>query len=694
MKRKVNVFLSVVLLLVIAISALYFIGVNFTGFAVFNQQDQAAFDLGFYNNTEYNGSAVILSSGQTSGTYTSEIFNATETSNWNSLTWVGNKPLISSSILMNPTYVEDESAGDITSKVNLLDGTDTWERVEVQSWNNTLSLDATINSVVGYCDVKWIDSGAQIGFQVSRNNGTTWDSEVCIQNTTQDTRFGCDLRGNSGVDTTDEVNNLQLRCTFPTGNQNKYYSTDWVHVISNYTMPTNISFQVRACSAADCSDASFSEADLSSLNLVGDYFQYKADFTSSESAVSPTLENVIIDYNALSYISLSISQPSGTKSSELEIPLQFSTSGNNLTCWYSVETSGSILIGNTTILNCVDTSFSVSGDGSYTLNLYANNSFGGYAHKTSSFVVDTSSVSSTPTSENEPVEEETDSFITEAVIQKVTKTTKLNLSTIDDFVINPNSSKQIKLSAENAGDNPLSACKLSVVGDSAIWFSYSNETVIFNPGEQKDLFFDLDVPAETPEAEYPTSILLECSELTDKVDFNIDVVKKKLDLELLSVDMLRGSRVRVIYSLEELSSSDQNVTLKFTLISGSQTTSELEETKRIEADETREFRTIIPVNESLILVRINETTNETLESELELLINLNSEIYSLSIQETVRLGVPIMGFAIFGGGGLTGNIGVLIFTLVALIAAFFVIKGARMHLRNKYKNKPSKEISD
>ena len=80
MKREVLVIIAVILLL----------GIVFA--STFTDNSQANFNNGTYSNTGWNGSAVVLSSGQTSGTFTSRIFNAGADSTWNNLTEMSSEP--------------------------------------------------------------------------------------------------------------------------------------------------------------------------------------------------------------------------------------------------------------------------------------------------------------------------------------------------------------------------------------------------------------------------------------------------------------------------------------------------------------------------------------------------------------------------------------------------------------------------
>ncbi len=109
------------------------------------------------------------------------------------------------------------------------------------------------------------------------------------------------------------------------------YGINWVEIgdcnndasndpagITDFVQATNLSFQVRTCNDEVCSGESWIDIiDTSPQDLSLDdnsYFQYKVDFTSPDSSVSPSLESVDIDYDLLDFVSPSISYSSSTTS--------------------------------------------------------------------------------------------------------------------------------------------------------------------------------------------------------------------------------------------------------------------------------------------------------------------------------------------------------------------------------------------
>jgi len=94
---------------------------------------------------------------------------------------------------------------------------------------------------------------------------------------------------------------------------------------------------------------------------------------------------------------LSLSEPSGGKSSRT-VSAVWSVSDANLdSCWYNVYQGAGLHVGNT-FVNCSDNSasFDVSADGSFVFNFYINDFAGNSNSANSSFSVDTSTPSGSP----------------------------------------------------------------------------------------------------------------------------------------------------------------------------------------------------------------------------------------------------------------------------------------------------------
>src|SRR3989344_1658573 len=131
-----------------------------------------------------------------------------------------------------------------------------------------------------------------------------------------------------------------------------------------------LDFEVRSCSDANCSNASFASADLTNINATSQYFQYRVLFEATGNETL-SLQSVSIGSSDIPepiVTSVSISEPKGTKSASTGIPLNFNTVGEGLTCWYSVhdDEDGAVIQDNTSISGCNNITFDLgAGEGSY-----------------------------------------------------------------------------------------------------------------------------------------------------------------------------------------------------------------------------------------------------------------------------------------------------------------------------------------
>lgn len=281
----------------------------------------------------------------------------------------------------------------------------------------------------------------------------------------------------------------------------------------------------------------------------------------------------------------------------------------------------------------------------------------------------------------EEIIEETEEIVLEPEPEPVITTpeTSLSASEISPLSLNPGSSQKATVVVTNTGTKSLISCVVRPMGEFDSWILVSEEATNINIGKQHEFSFDVTVPEETGEGPYSLKVSIGCSEIFTARVFTVNVEKKKLEFEVISADRTRLNRVRIIYSLEELAGEDQDVIFIFSLVDANNVeVGRAEVNQSIDANSTDEFRTNININESLL--PINETTNETLESELTLNVNFNSQIYSSSIQEKVLIGAPIGGFAIFEGVGAGEAV---IFVVVLFVLVFIFIFARRMRRKGK-----------
>ncbi len=466
-------------------------------------------------------------------------------------------------------------------------------------------------------------------------------------------------------------------------------SLKWDNLSWQGIVPENTSFslQVKSCSVSNCSDSAFTNAstvgnlaDLSSLNLTGRYFQYKFTFSgfnlSSNSTnntyllISPSLNSVKISSSSTSSpasVSVNISEPSETKTSRLNIPIKFTSTGEGLQCKYNVkDSSGGEVIGNTTLSGCGNSTFNLNADGDYVFTLYVNG-YSGFASQISTFLISTASTSSNSANQEEPPAEELppvtvpEEPVPEAEAQS---TTELSLQDIEASTMNPSDSKNFNLIAQNTGTNPVSACKLNSGGDFASWISLSDNTQNMNSGEQKTFAFSLNVPADASERVYTFPLSVQCAEISKDSEFSVNVVKKRFIFNLTGVERTRADTVSVSYSLQELLNEKQSIDMKFLFYdSNNQQVANASLIQNLSAGQEDEFTANVPINESL-------------KGNLTLAVNLNSQQYTSTIREPIVLGSPT-GFFVFGDNlGTTGNV-------LAIVILLAVVAGVVFFLRRK-----------
>lgn len=459
-------------------------------------------------------------------------------------------------------------------------------------------------------------------------------------------------------------------------------SAVWNNLTWIGTIPENttLAFQVTLCSDATCPATNFVDVNstdyvinLAGLNLTGQYLKYKVLLSSNSNITTPSLTTVTIGYSVPEAVvspinvSVSIVDPAGEKTSRTNVPIKFIATGENLQCLYNVrDSTGTEVIGNTTLSGCGNSTFSVSSDGDYIVNLYvtgtSSENVSQSASQSSTFLVNTPATkkSEKENKEEEKVEEE---VVTEAVVQKVVD---VSIQPIATSEVNPTDSKDFNAVITNIGNVPLTACSLTA-GNYADWLSMPTDAQSLNAGESKNFAFTMNVSNGTTEGTYTIVLSAQCAEVIKNSEFSVNVVKKRVDFNITEVERTREDRVVVRYSLKELLDEEQTVELQFFLYDdANKEVGNASVNQTLSARRSSNFRTNIPVNVSYL--------NVSIVNNLTLSAKLNSEQFSVSVNEPISLGAPT-GFFVFGDDmGTTGNVLAIVILIVAGIAVYFFVK--------------------
>ncbi|MCX6749007.1 MAG: hypothetical protein NT076_05380 [Candidatus Pacearchaeota archaeon] len=161
-------------------------------------------------------------------------------------------------------------------------------------------------------------------------------------------------------------------------------SRGMISIIQN----SSLSFQVRNCSQSDCSDGIWQTPNLSNINLLSRYLQYRVNLTRDSTSLNPSLNNVTLDYTIQNAApSISIINPSNSNYNSIQSILSYHVSdiNNNLqTCKYSLNPSSS----NTTIICGQNVSEISSLQGNNIWQVWVNDTYGLQASSQVSFFVD------------------------------------------------------------------------------------------------------------------------------------------------------------------------------------------------------------------------------------------------------------------------------------------------------------------
>jgi len=486
----------------------------------------------------------------------------------------------------------------------------------------------------------------------------------------------------------------------------------WNNLTWEGTVPGNSSleFEVSSCSDASCSDASFTPItsvnntlDLSGLNANSQFLQYKVLFSIDNINVSsPSLTGVVYSYSSVESsnetnqtnetvsTSVSLSEPSGSKEVVADLPLEFTKTGEGLTCWYSVfdASDDAVILDNTTLIDCNSTTFSLgAGEGDYYLVLFVNGTTG-FDSSIISFTVDFPSPLDTETTSEEtttetPIESTVQVPVTTNTSPVVASVTQITSSEIASVTLVPGTVSDLSFSVQNTGTEPVSACVLRSLGDFASWLNVPEDSKNINQGDSATYAFTLNVPEDSEDGSYLLSVSADCAETAAARDFTVNVEKKKLGVEIISSERTRSNRVRVVYELSELTGESQDVQVYFALLDASNVEiSNATENRTIKANETKDYSINLPVNESL-----GENVTLSLSG------TFNSEVYESNVLEPINLGAPIGGFAVFDIGNVgTGSIAVFVGLIAVFLVLFFSVRRMRKSRNMKKKSSGGKDL--
>lgn len=370
-KESLITYLFIFILIGGALGLLYFLDTKMTGFAVYEQTNQVDFDEGTYENTEYNGSAIVLVGNNLSGNYISKVFDAGNEATWNSINLIQKGVTSASdSYLVSAVHLNLN-----VTEIFALD--ETYYLADMKDSSKNFYLNFSNNLINNTLLKVYAKQKKSVPIGIYAFSDASGENPLGVLTVVSD--LG-------------EWYNILLKIDTPTnkiwigeGTGSGTDPKDAFDYIYAEIPGSNLSFQVRNCSSQDCSDAEFIAVDLNNINMQSRYFQYKISFSTPDTSITPLVESVSIDYIVLdnSPPNISIISPQNTIYNNSTILVNISASDENLdSIWWN---NGS---HNITYTNEVYHTFP---EGSNTIRAYVNDSFGNENNTLVTFTVNLNS---------------------------------------------------------------------------------------------------------------------------------------------------------------------------------------------------------------------------------------------------------------------------------------------------------------
>ncbi len=364
------------------------------------------------------------------------------------------------------------------------------------------------------------------------------------------------------------------------------------------------------------------------------------------------LNNYTLNIDSVSP-SLSLIEPTGTKTSRTEIPLSFSVSDNNLqSCWYNVYRGVNIEIQNTTINCSAQTSFDVTLDADFVLNLYVNDSAGNQNSASSSFKIDTSTPSNPPVTDSGGGGGGGGGGSGNTTVRG-----KLEISGIDNLVARSGDKKTLSLNVKNTGKIFLNNCKIIPKGQISSWI-YSNQIQGIAPGENVNFVFNLNVPEETRGGDYSVEIELGCNEAGSSQGITVTIPKAPESIIINDITY-KNSQLNIKYNFDSLNSSTKEVEVEIWLVD-----EDGNEIKRMKDN----FNVDKPIVERNILMEVPDDLAGVYSIYFALSSNLDNFVkQSVVLGKSSATGLTILDKP------RNKMIAYIIFILIVVIGVFFAV---------------------
>lgn len=354
---------------------------------------------------------------------------------------------------------------------------------------------------------------------------------------------------------------------------------------------------------------------------------------------------------------ISLTEPSGTKTSRSNIPLTFSASDTNLQiCWYNVFEGILPVWPNTTVSCSLGTgTFNLSSDASLVLNLYANDSAGNTNFSSIVFTIDTSTPStSSPPSSGGGGGGGGGGFPAK---RNLTAPPKIVFNQPANLIFKRGTSTTTEIEITNEEKIFLNGCKLIITGLQSPWFSNSQSKGL-SPGEKFKFILNIKIPEEAEPGDYAPAVTVKCDEGQQSTSLSLTVFRNNFETKITNYQRTVDT-LQVFYSIKEFSQKDHNIALEY----------ELFNIDKISVVKGKELISIKANEEKTSLLEFKIPKDITGEFTLKMLLD-DSETSNAIAQQIFLQSQSILGLAISDSNKKTLSIFGII--LLSTIALFFI----------------------
>ncbi len=349
---------------------------------------------------------------------------------------------------------------------------------------------------------------------------------------------------------------------------NSYLSTSLVTIL--YT-PTDVDLQ--ACELWGNFNGTFTKNQTNSTLTSGQQSSFNLNLSDNSYNWSifcnDTLGNSAFSINRTFSIdtifpSLTLTEPSGTKTSRSNIPIAFFASDLNIqACWYNVYRGVNQEIANTTIdCSSNSTTFNVTVDADFTLNFYVNDSAGNIKLSSPSFVVTTASAP--PSEGGGGTSGGGGGGGAIASKSNITRELKIEINKLENIAIKRGTSTTTELEITNLERIFLNNCRLEISSPFIQWF-INTQKKGFAAGEKFTFLININIPQTAEPAEYNPELTIRCDEGKKLVNMILVIFRNSFEVRMTNYERTVDS-LKISYFVEEFARETHEISINYELV--------------------------------------------------------------------------------------------------------------------------------